>query len=447
MRLVIVTACVAVLASAAPAAAQTAGESPVPARLTLAEALARATAASHTLGALRARLDASAAVVAEQKTADVPVVSLQGGYQRTNHVEEFGFAQPNGSFKVLYPDVPDNWRGRLDMVWPIYTGGRSGALEREANAEHQASGKDLDNARADLTLETTRSFWALVTAIESVRVVRDSVTRIEAELHDVKARFDAGFLPPSDVLTVQTRVSQEQSLLIDAENQRDSARATLARLIGARLDADFEPDATLDQPALPAAGMTSPAQGAPDITSARADHLALVLRSGAADARIEAARAGFRPQIGVGAGYDYARPNPRIFPREDVWKASWDVGVNVSWTLWNGGRTAAEVAGARSQSNAIREQLAELDTQIALEVRQRQLDLTSARAAVKPTGDAVQSAVEAHRVVAERYKAGVATSSDLLDAQQDQLQAELGRTRALANVKLAEARLARALGQ
>jgi outer membrane protein TolC len=66
---------------------------------------------------------------------------------------------------------------------------------------------------------------------------------------------------------------------------------------------------------------------------------------------------------------------------------------------------------------------------------------------VRPAEDAVTSATEARRVVQERFGAGVATSSDLLDAQQDQLEAELGRTRALANVKLAEARLARALGQ
>ena len=84
---------------------------------------------------------------------------------------------------------------------------------------------------------------------------------------------------------------------------------------------------------------------------------------------------------------------------------------------------------------------------IGLEVRQRQLDLESARAQVTPAGDAVKSAVEARRVVQERFAAGVATNTDLLDAQQDQLQAELERTRALANVRLAEARLARALGK
>jgi outer membrane protein TolC len=104
------------------------------------------------------------------------------------------------------------------------------------------------------------------------------------------------------------------------------------------------------------------------------------------------------------------------------------------------------VAEARYQAEAARQRLAEADTQIALDVRQRQLDLGSARSQVDTASAAVHSATEARRVVAERFKAGVATSTDLLDAQVDQLQVELERTRARANVRLAEARLARALG-
>jgi outer membrane protein len=450
MRLGPVFALIVATCSAGPLSAQTPVESPVPPRLTLEEALRRATATSHRLGELRAREATAASVLAQRRTADLPTLSLQAGYQRTNHVEEFGFPGTDGSFQILYPDVPDNWRSRLDLQWPIYTGGRDRALERAADAERQASEQDLQNARADLRLETTRAFWALVTAIDSARVVRESVARIESQLRDVRARFDAGFLPPNDVLTLETRVSQQRSLLIEAENQRDSARAELARLIGAPLDATFEPDAQLEQvQETPRAADQAP----PPVTLAagartgRADRQALVLRADAADALIDSAKAGLLPAVAVVAGYDYARPNPRIFPREDAWKQSWDVGVNVSWTLWNGGRTAAEIAEARNQATVAREQLAELDTVIGLEVRQRQLALESARAQVTPAGEAVRSAVEARRVVQERFAAGVATSTDLLDAQQDQLQAELERTRALANVRLAEARLARALGK
>lgn len=423
---------------ALPAGAQpVASGAPLPALVTLAEALARADGHSHRLAELLAARSAADAVVAERAASDLPTLAAQAGYQRTNHVDEFGFIQ-NGRLQILYPDVPDNWRTRLDMQWPIYTGGRTGALERAARAEREAVGRDLDAARADLRLETTRAFWALVTATESARVVEESVRRIEAQLGDVRARFDAGLLPPNDVLTVESRVSQQQTLLIQARNHREAARAELARLMGAPLDAAYEVEATLDDrgPAIEGAG-----------ESARPEREALALRAEAASARIAAAEAERRPVVAVGAGVDVARPNPRIFPRRDAWEDSWDAGVSVSWTLWNGGRTAARVAEATSARQAVRSRLAELDSQLALEVRLRRLDLDSARAQVTTANAAVASAAEARRVVAERFTAGVATSTDLLDAQVDQLQAELERTRARASVKLAEARLARALGR
>jgi outer membrane protein len=455
MRVVLVLAAAfAVATSASAQARQGPGEDgpaldrPVPAHLTLEQAISRAVETSHILAELRAREGAAAAVLDERKASDMPSLSAQAGYRRTNHVEEFGVPQPNPPrIEIIYPDVPDNWRTRLDLAWPIYTGGRTGALEHAADAERLATGKDLESARADLVLETTRAFWALVTATESVRVVGESITRIEAQHRDVKARFDTGFLPPNDVLTVATRVSQQRTLLLDTQNQRDSARAVLARLIGARVDADFEPEATLAEGAMPIPATEQVVNLAAQARSARADRQALLFRVQGADARIDAAKSGNRPSVNIAAGYDYARPNPVIFPRQDIWHTSWDAGINVSWTLWNGGRTGAEVAEAKQQAAATRERLAEFDSQIALEVRQRQLDLTTAEAQVRTAGEAVGTAMEARRVVQERVSAGVATTTDLLDAQQDQLEAELQRTRALANVKLAQARLARALGR
>jgi outer membrane protein len=96
---------------------------------------------------------------------------------------------------------------------------------------------------------------------------------------------------------------------------------------------------------------------------------------------------------------------------------------------------------------AVRERLADLDAAIRLDVRQRQFDIESANAAIVAADAGVRSAQEARRVIAERFRVGVATSTDVLDAQVTLLQSELERTRALANLKLAEARLDRALGR
>ncbi len=130
-----------------------------------------------------------------------------------------------------------------------------------------------------------------------------------------------------------------------------------------------------------------------------------------------------------------------------MWNDSWDLGVNVSWSLWDAGRTKAEVAEAAAAQTAARERLAEFDLVTSADVRQRLLDLDSSRAVVRASADAVRSATEARRVVTERFNVGVATSTEVLDAQVALLQAELDRTRALAGVRLSEARLDRALGR
>src|SRR5690606_5491914 len=167
-------------------------------------------------------------------------------------------------------------------------------------------------------------------------------------------------------------------------------------------------------------------------TDARPERLALVERQAAARAQDEAAAATRRPQVAVLAALEPARPNQRFVPRTDEWQTSWDLGDNVSWSFWDGGRGRAERAGARAQADALAARVAELDAGIAVEVRQRQLDVEAGRAAVAASDEAVAAATEARRVVGERFAVGVATSTELLDADVVQLEAELERAQALA---------------
>ena len=82
----------------------------------------------------------------------------------------------NRRCKSSIPTCPTTIRTRLDLQWPIYTGGprrtRSSARRAPSAA---AAAEDLDGARADLRLEITRAFWALVTARETERVVDESL--------------------------------------------------------------------------------------------------------------------------------------------------------------------------------------------------------------------------------------------------------------------------------
>jgi len=416
-----------------------------PVRLTLEEAQARAQKASHRLAELRAREAAAGALADVRAAADRPNVAFQAGYMRTNHVTEFVVPGPGGDPpRVLYPDVPDNWRTRIDLQWSIYTAGRTDAVERAARAEASAVAAEASSAQADLRLEVARAFWALVTARSSVGVLERALERAEAHAGDVRERLGAGLVPPNEVASAEAQVARQRMLAIEARNQRDVASADLARLIGEPVVRPIEADATLDSPP----GASSAFDGlVADARTHRDDRRALERRIAAADERRSAAAAGSLPNVAVVGGFDYSRPNPRIFPRADRWDESWDIGVNVSWSLWDGGRTKAETAEAAASAEAVRQRLAEFDSVLAAEVRQRLLEIESGRAAVAAADESIRSAEEARRVVSERFKAGVLTHTEVLDAQLALLQAELDRTRAMAGVRLSEARLARALGR
>ena len=429
--------CLAVLAAAPIAAAQ---ETSV--RVTLEEAIARGIAESHRLAELQAREEGAAAAAAGRRAAGRPILALHGGYTRTNHVEEFGVAQPGQPLRIIYPDIPDNYRSRIDLQWPIYTGGRAGALERAARAEHSAAGADRLAARADLQLEITRAFWAVVTAMEAERVLNRSLDSVDAHVRDLRSRLDQGLIAPNEVLTAEAQRSREQVLTIEASNVRAIAEADLRRLLGLDPAGRVEPVAMLEEP-LAGPEMSAVVHGAPH---QRPERVAMHARVAAAEAREHAVASARLPQFAVNGGYDYGRPNARIFPRVGEWRYSWDLSVNATWTLWDSGRRQAEQAEAAAVTRAAETRVAEFDRQTAFEIRQRRLELQSSRAAIRAAADGVRAATEARRVVLERFNAGVATSTDVLDAELAVLQADLDRTRAHAGARLAEARLARAIG-
>ena len=115
--------------------------------------------------------------------------------------------------------------------------------------------------------------------------------------------------------------------------------------------------------------------------------------------------------------------------------------------MFDGGRSRAEVAEASAATRGLREGLAEFDSVLTVEIRQRMNEIVASQAAIEAATDAVRSATEARRVIGERFAAGVAASVDVVDAQVALLQAGLDRTQAIAAARLAEARLDRALGK
>jgi outer membrane protein TolC len=419
-----------------------------PVSLSLEDAIARARTTAPRLAEAAARQEAAAAAVTSREALKRPSLTASVGYQRTNHVDEYGIPQAGGGIKVLFPDIPNNYRGRADASMALYTGGRVESLVLSAKADKLAADADVTAAAADVTLDVTRAYWNLVTAREAAKVVEQGLVRMDAYVSDVKARVDAGLLPPNDLLSAQAQRARQSVSLIQAKNAASVAQSDLCRLVGLDLDATIVTTAPLLSPmasagsviGLPIKALTEQAQ------AGRAERNALTRRAEAARASGDAAAAALRPQIALTGGLEESRPNARIVPRVDEFRSSWEAGVGVSWQLFDGGKAKADRAAAAAQANAFERRRDDFDALLGVELRQRRGDVEAGQAALAASAEAVSAATEARRVISERFRAGVATSTDVLDAETALLEAELERTRLAASLRLSEARLLRAVG-
>ena len=254
------------------------------------------------------------------------------------------------------------------------------------------------------------------------------MTLIEAHLRDVKNMF------ARRAARAQRRAqrrgparSRQRVLLIETHNMRDVADADLRRVTGipAEAIALSTPRSTRARPARP----TVPALLAEAMTG-RPERQALQARvRRPRGTRGAAVAAGLKPVICVRRRLRLRQAEPEDLPADHRVEDSWDVGVNVAWPLWDGGRVKADVArrpptSARSTSGSPSSTRPRLrGAPAAARSRRRRARRLSASA------DEVAAAAEARRVVAERFKAGLVSNTEVLDAQQALLVAELERTR------------------
>jgi outer membrane protein len=412
-------------------------------RLTLTEAVAQARSASPTLARLAALEEAADAARRGARAERLPTLGLSAAYSRNSNVPEFIVQQLVRPDLVVFPNLPNQGSTRAEVNLPVYTGGRVGGQIASAEAQGEAARHDRIAGGADLDLEVASSYWNLVALRESERVLREAITSYEAHLKDATNMFETGLAARNDLLAVQVERDRAELDRLQAEVDAEVENANLVRLLDLSPSTRVEP--VVEAPS-PGADEDVEALVAPAL-DARPEVRALRARVAAADASIRVARAPKLPQANVQGRYDYANPNQRIFPLEGVWRDTWSLGIGVSWTAFDGGRTSAAAARAQAQAEATRRELDDLVQRIRLEVTARALAVRTARASRRVAARNVESARENVKVSQDRYQAGVSPSSDLLDAETRLLRAGLDETLATTRLRVASAQLDRAVGR
>ena len=430
---------------AAPAYAQ----APAPLDLSVEDAVRMGIDHAPRMVDARAKTEAASQNVRALVAMALPSATAQMQYLRWSHVPEFLIPDGAGGLRILYPDIPNNYRGRVEVSAPIYTFGRIKSTVTAARDDVTAAQAGERLAASDVSFEVMRAYWLLATVRENVNVLVQSLARTDAWVGDVQARVDTGLLPPNEVQSARAQRARQQVRLLQAQNDEALAELVLARLIGVPAGTSIRTATPVDRPLPQAVELEtlSTDQLIARATGQRADHAGLTAQSDGLRQSAKATIANLNPYAMALGVVEPARPNQRFVPPIDAWHTSWTVDLKFVWPFYDGGRSKAQAAALTAQANGVDARRDDLDSAIALEIRQRLLDLRFGRAQIDAASEGVAAAAEARRVVGERFAAGVALSSEVLDAQVALLEAQLERTRLYAALRLTEAQLIHAAGE
>ncbi|MFA7332187.1 MAG: TolC family protein [Candidatus Delongbacteria bacterium] len=379
--------------------------------------------------AARSELEAALAAQAQARALRGPTLGLEvtGGWvSRTQSLE-----MPGRSIEFGDGSTVD---AALQAGWTLYAGGALEAGERRAASEALARREEQIADSLRLSAELRAAFLSALAA-ESIRAAAElGVSRLERLQSEVNTRLAEGTTGEEAMLLVESRLAQARQEFALRDGDARAARLELGALIG-------KPGAAV----IPKGELETPLEGVEAGARRLATLAALDARLRAGEALVGQLGAWRRPRVEAGAGWHLARPG--VDPIRNDWMGYASANLRVKWSLWDNRLGQLRQAEARSQRKALEHRLreAERETGSLLERCREWVG-----AALTAWDEAVaREALETRRqgLVEARWRLGMATERDWLDAQDDLRQAQLDRALGAARLRLAENRLLQAMGR
>lgn len=276
--------------------------------------------------------------------------------------------------------------------------------------KREGTGAEYEESLQQAKYDAINAYYSLIMYRNKTAVAEQTVKDYQGHLDNVTAQYNVGLVSNSDVLGADTSLADAQTDLVKVMNAAELAEASLNKIIAYPVQTAI----TTAEESL---------QYKPyDVSLEQAKAYAMLHRSAlvesamavkAAEENLKSAKSGYLPTIDIEAGRGYTDPNGYF--GTDV--KSWHVGASATWKLWDGGATQNKIKGAYADLEKAKEaNLATVD-KVNLAVQEAYLNLRTAEQTIQSTQTAVNEGQENFRIASLRYRAGVGTNLDVLDAE------------------------------
>ena len=294
--------------------------------------------------------------------------------------------------------------------------------------------EDVELQRQLISLTVKEAYTNTLFSQRLIRVQEQAQERAELNLRSAKGFFEVGTRPKSDVARAEVDVANAKLDLIRAKNALRTAIVALNIAMVINVDTPtqivdnlvYQP-ITLDRQQLRS-----------DSLRQRPEYRKAKLNAAAVEAKERRAFRDFFPDIsGIGA---YGGTQKEL-------NETWSLGLSLSWSLFDGGGRIARYQEAKANLESARASVQSIELDIVQNVEQAEIAVEEAQERILAAQTLVASAQENFRLAQGRFDAGVGTILELTDAQLALTQAQNTESQALADYRIALARLDRAVGR
>jgi len=415
---------------------------PAPRELTMEQALAMARRANKSLIVERARLAQAHTNIEQAWSALFPVITAQGKYTRNykNAVLDFGallnsyalkpgVTQPGDLVAVILKG--NQLDGQVNASMPLIAPAAWSGLS-SVNTGYQASEASYEASEDDTLYAVAQAFYAAAVSDEVLVVRRSAINVAKATLTNAQDRFAAGAVTKVDVDRAELALVRDSQQEVEARYGQSQAYRALSTLIQADAPFVVKPPEALPPPASTDLDMA---------LHLRPEFRALELSTKSSDAASRAYGWKWAPTLSAFANAHIG--NYVGFTGDDY---SWAAGVQLDWTLFDGGSRDAQRKLAAAQAAQAEAQAAVLTDQIRDGLTDNKNLLETKRQAVAASQRGVDLALESLDLIRSQYEAGTITQVDLLAAQDNLVGAQESLAQSRFDVAIADLALRRTAG-
>lgn len=418
--------------------------------LSLEDALRLAMPASETLELARAAVERARGEDLRASAGRWPQLTARLSYTRLlrSQFEGFSFgdtASTDDGADQLPFGQKNAFGLDLNATWPLFTSGRVSGLTQAADASRRSADMGLTGAEAQVTLQVVQAYYDAVAADYEVGIAQLLLEQADTTLGQTEQRRAAGTQPEFDLLRARVARANARTDVISRRVERDVAYLELRRLLGIPASQPVQLTTSLVDTSVVAQVPTLARILSRPIDTAVERRIVVRQAAEAVTAEEGLARSTRSerwPQLSVNSAYGRVGYPGNLDPFAPRYFTNWDLRVGIEVPLFTGGRLRGDriVSDASLREARLRLQqtteMAEVDTRSAL------AQLEAAEAAWDASEGNVEQAQRAYEIAELRYREGLSTQLELLDARQARARAESLRLRAARALGVARVRVA-----